>query len=175
MSQRRKLPSSTWKSLFLGFQFFLLSISVHVVDSITHHYERCPSVGPMLSTSDENDHFESKKLSSDIIIDDTRDDGIVASDVSPRYLFHYLPQSLSNERRKRRNVPFTHAFCVLVSVSYYFQVIIASNYFPTGSAIPRRKISGSQVQNLVTSFFPIRHSFQFSSQQDPVYSDLAKK
>ena len=76
-----------------------MSISVHVVDSITHHYERRPSVGPydgpsvgpMLSTSDENDHFESKKLSSDIIIDDTRDDGIVASDVSPRYLFHYLP------------------------------------------------------------------------------------
>ena len=47
-----------------------------------------PSVCPVLFLNDEYGHFEVKKSSNDIIINDTMsDDEVVASDVPPRYLF----------------------------------------------------------------------------------------
>ena len=65
-------------------------------DATTHlHKKSCPSVRrsvcPVIFSNDKDGRFEGKKSSNDITINDTMsDDKVVASDVSPRYLFPFI-------------------------------------------------------------------------------------
>ena len=82
-------PTTGWRSTLT-----LCLTSLSLLDATTHLYKRsCASIRPSVRMSrvfpnDKYSHFWGKKVVNNIPINGTiSDDGVVASDVPPRYLF----------------------------------------------------------------------------------------